>query len=105
MLEIFRCKRKASNIEPLKAIIGNFYWGFCLTPQGNFLELTGGVEKLTGGFNPPTPPTIQSLRFFEKVAALPLPAGQIQRVRKVGSQTKEVKWLEAAWPNTRQLLR
>ena len=61
MLEIFRCKRKASNIEPLKAIIGNFYWGFSLTPQGNFLELTGGVEKLTGVFNPATPPTIQSL--------------------------------------------
>src|SRR6218665_34948 len=55
MLEIFRCKRTASNIEPLKAIIGNFYWGFCLTPQGKFLELTGGVEKLTGGFNPQHP--------------------------------------------------
>src|SRR6218665_4073556 len=62
MLEIFRCKRKASNIEPLKLIIGNFYWGVLLDPpQGNYLELTGGVEKLNGGFNPPRPPTIQSL--------------------------------------------
>ena len=32
-----------------------------MTSPSNFLELTGGVEKLTGGFNPPTPPTIQSL--------------------------------------------
>src|SRR6218665_3222796 len=62
MSEIIRCKRKASNIEPLKAIIGNFYWGVLLDPQGNFLELTGGVEKLTGGSTPPTPSTIQSLR-------------------------------------------
>src|SRR6218665_29203 len=55
MLEIFRCNRKASNIEPLKAIIGNFYWGVLLDPQGNFLELTGGVEKLTGGSTPQHP--------------------------------------------------
>ena len=31
------------------------------TPQTNFVEKAGGVEKTVGGFNPPTPPTTKSL--------------------------------------------